>query len=336
MKEYGSMRRDACWTPGRLAVLAAVVTVVALRADLPLSTNAPPMRNPLAGATFYVGSDSAASRAAARLAPTDSRAATLLRRIHKTPTAAWVGDWFSVDTVAKRVESTMSDAASAGALPVLVLYAIPHRDCGGYSAGGLASPSAYHDWVEQVVSGIGTRRAAVIVEPDALPSLTMCLNAAGQRDRLSMIRDAVRQLAVVPSLTVYLDAGHSRWQDERVMAARLQAAGVEMARGFSLNVANFFPTREEEMYGDHLGHLLGEKHYVVDTSRNGRGPASTWCNPPGQGLGVAPTTATTGRLADAYLWIKHPGVSDGGCNGGPPAGQWWTSYALGLAERAEG
>jgi endoglucanase len=35
----------------------------------------------------------------------------------------------------------------------------------------------------------------------------------------------------------------------------------------------------------------------------------------------------------AFLWIKKPGESDGECNGGPKAGQWWTEMAIGLAKR---
>ena len=290
--------------------------------------------NPLAGVSLYVDPRNPASLAAASLASTDPEAAALLSRIGNTPTSVWFGDWFGTDVVAKRVDTTMTGAASTGTVPVLVLYAIPHRDCGGYSAGGLSGPSAYHDWVRQVVAGIKGRKAAVIVEPDALPKLTACLDATGQQQRLSMLRDAVAQLTAVPSLAVYLDAGQSGWNSASVMAQRLRDAGVSMARGFSLNVAHFSPTAKEETYGDQLGGLLGGRHYVVDTSRNGLGPASTWCNPPGEALGHAPTAVTTGLLADAYLWVKHPGLSDGTCNGGPPAGQWWTSYALGLAERA--
>ena len=36
----------------------------------------------------------------------------------------------------------------------------------------------------------------------------------------------------------------------------------------------------------------------------------------------------------AYLWIKDPGVSDGTCNGGPPAGDYWPRYALSLVQQA--
>ena len=67
-------------------------------------------------------------------------------------------------------------------------------------------------------------------------------------------------------------------------------------------------------------------HFVVDTSRNGQGPwtppagiypdPQDWCNPPGRGLGIRPTTATGDPLADAYLWVKVPGESDGQCSRG--------------------
>ena len=65
-----------------------------------------------------------------------------------------------------------------------------------------------------------------------------------------------------------------------------------------------------------------------------------WCNPPGRGLGIRPTTDTGDPLADAFLWVKVPGESDGQCsrgltdNGGvdpewgivdPPAGAWFPS-----------
>jgi endoglucanase len=101
-------------------------------------------------------------------------------------------------------------------------------------------------------------------------------------------------------------------------------------------------------------------HFVVDTSRNGRGPwtppagvypdPQDWCNPPDRGLGVRPTTDTGDPLADAFLWVKVPGESDGQCsrgltdNGGvdpewgrvdPAAGQWFPEQALELVRLAQ-
>lgn len=59
-----------------------------------------------------------------------------------------------------------------------------------------------------------------------------------------------------------------------------------------------------------------------------------WCNPQGRAIGNLPTTQTGHSLADAFVWVKVPGESDGTCNGGPAAGQWWGEYALGLAKRS--
>ena len=85
-------------------------------------------------------------------------------------------------------------------------------------------------------------------------------------------------------------------------------------------------------------------HFVVDTSRNGTGPnsmatygsapynqsaatvstlvAGNWCNPPGAGLGLRPTTKTGNPLVDAYVWAKTPGESDGQCDAAGGARAW--------------
>ncbi len=40
-------------------------------------------------------------------------------------------------------------------------------------------------------------------------------------------------------------------------------------------------------------------------------------------------------MADALLWVKPPGESDGTCRPGEPsAGTFWVDYALGLAHAA--
>jgi endoglucanase len=120
------------------------------------------------------------------------------------------------------------------------------------------------------------------------------------------------------------------------MASRLRAAGVADAQGFFLNVSNFVSNSENAGYGAQVAALTGGKHFVIDTSRNGLGPAADgdWCNPPGRALGLRPGDYTGVSRQDANLWIKRPGESDGSCHGGPAAGQWWADYALGLAQRA--
>ncbi|MGH8891413.1 MAG: glycoside hydrolase family 6 protein [Acidothermaceae bacterium] len=105
----------------------------------------------------------------------------------------------------------------------------------------------------------------------------------------------------------------------------------------------------DSRYASILGTTTPTAHFVVDTSRNGNGPnnmsaysaapynqpanvvsslaGGNWCNPPGAGLGLLPTTHTGVPLVDAYLWVKTPGQSDGQCNIAGGARAWdYTQY----------
>jgi endoglucanase len=286
--------------------------------------------NPLAGAPFYVNPTSAAMRAAQGATPPSPQ----LAAIANTPQAYWIVPGSSAATVAGYVAA----AQAAGAIPVLSIYGIPHRDCGSFAAGGMASADAYRSWIDGIAADLGGSRAAIIVEPDAL-AMADCLSADQRQERFDLIRYAVDALTRDPAAAVYIDAGHLRWHSPEDMAGRLHQAGIEHARGFSLNTANFYTTEDEIGYGEAISGLTNGAHYVVDTSRNGAGPAPdsalNWCNPDGRALGAPPTAATTGPHADAYLWIKRPGESDGTCDkGDPPAGTFVNQFAVDLARNA--
>lgn len=256
-----------------------------------------------------------------------------MEKIAAQGSAKWFGGWNG--DVQSDVDRAVAGAASSNAIPVLVAYNIPQRDCDSYSAGGAGSADGYRSWIAAFARGIGARRAVVILEPDALPGMD-CLSASDQNARASLLSYAVNAFKALGGTAVYLDAGHSRWHPTSVMATRLKSAGVEMAAGFSLNVSNFHLTSDQIAYGNALSSQVGDKHYVIDTSRNGLGatPDGQWCNPGGRALGERPTTNTGNSLVDAYLWVKTPGESDGSCDGNPGAGEWMPEYALGLAQRA--
>jgi endoglucanase len=117
---------------------------------------------------------------------------------------------------------------------------------------------------------------------------------------------------------------------------------------------------ENARYNTLLGATAATTHFVIDTSRNARGPwagtsahpasrtnTEAWCNPPGRGAGARPSANTGKALVDAYLWIKLPGESDGRCyrwtNGpkdpvfgikDPSAGAWFRKTALQMANNA--
>ena len=291
---------------------------------------------PLAGTRLWVDPASAARRQAEAWRTTRPADASHMDRIAGQAQAAWFGGWSG--DVRAAVDARVSAAAASGAVPVLVAYDVPQRDCGSHSAGGSSSADAYRAWIRAFAAGIGNRRAVVVVEPDAIAQAP-CLSAADQETRYALLRDAVAVLAARPGTQVYLDAGHARWLSVSEAAARLWRAGLDSAQGFSLNVSNFLTTGENLDYARALNAATGDRHFVIDTSRNGLGPASDgeWCNPRGRALGLPPTTttnATTDGRFDARLWIKTPGESDGACNGGPSAGTWWPEEALGLAQRA--
>lgn len=297
--------------------------------------------NPLAGKAFYVDPANPASQQATKW--TAERRATDAQQIRKIGDRA-VAHWLTGGTdVTKEVDGLVTRAATAGRMPVLVAYNIPGRDCGSYSAGGAASAPAYRAWIRTVVAGLKGRPALVVVEPDAVPHV---VDGCGDRadERYTLLRDAVTALKASAGTLVYLDAGNPAWiSDVAKLAGALRRAGGDAADGFALNVSNFIPTADNFAYGDRLSAALGGKRFVVDTSRNGAGPAPgaeigggpSWCNPPGRKLGQPPTVDTGHPRAAALLWVKRPGESDGACRSGEPtAGQWWPEYALDLARRS--
>ena len=307
----------------------SVSIYVATSGDAPAALT-PASAGPLAGMKFYRNPDSNAKLQADAWRYSRPDDARQMDKIAAESQAVWIGGWNQ--NVARDVDSVMRSAAAQSAVPVFVVYNIPGRDCGGYSAGGGASADAYRLWVRDVARGLAGRSAVVVLEPDALAQMD-CLNSENRSGRTAMLKDAVDVLKS-QGAKVYLDAGHARWIEPAEMGRRLRDAGVGSADGFSLNVSNFLAGAENVAYGEKVSAAADGKHFVVDSSRNGNGSNGEWCNPLGRALGARPTASTGHPLADAFLWLKAPGESDGWCNGGPAAGTWWPEYALDLARRA--
>lgn len=319
----------------RWVVPVLTVLGVALAATSTLTGTAPAIRlvdsgNPIAGHNLYVDPTSAAMAAAHHADPPSAE----LDAIANTPQAFWIDNAVPSAAIGRYVNG----ANAAGAMPVLAVYALPHRDCGSFAAGGFGSGDAYRQWIDGVAATVGGTPATFVVEPDAL-DMADCLSGGQREERYSLIRYAVDAFTRNPAAAVYIDGGHSRWLPAAEIANRLNQVGVNKARGFSLNTSNFFSTDEEIKYGEDVSGRTGGAHYVIDTSRNGAGPAPeaplNWCNPSGRALGVPPTTATAGPHADAYLWVKRPGDSDGSCGRGEPGpGHFMNQYAIDLARAA--
>jgi endoglucanase len=303
--------------------------------DISLSTGSSTGSGPLAMTSgFYVDPNSNPA-SWVRANGGDWRASRIQSSIASRPMARWFGNWSG--DIASAVSSFVAAADAADKLPVLVAYNIPGRDCGSHSGGGAGSPDAYRTWISAFASGLGTRPAIVIIEPDAVAQLDCLSSDAERQTRLGLLRYATERFRdLAPNTWAYLDGGNARWIAADTMAQRLESAGVRNIRGFALNVSNFYTTAESGSYGSAVNTALNNRYgytraFVVDTSRNGNGSNGEWCNPGGRKLG---TPSQIGGGAELLLWVKVPGDSDGQCGIAPgtPAGQFSPDLAIRLID----
>ena len=294
--------------------------------------------NPFSGAGWFLDRPTLAAAQAADAAQGSTAAA--LERIAATPQSLW---FVASDDPASSgyVRGFFRRAdADPGKIVFITLHGLPQQVCAGENAPGASDEAAYRRWIDGYAQLIGSRRAVVFLEPDALAA-SRCLSAAARRVRFALMTYAARTLSALPGTAVYEDAGAGDWRSVRDAAALLRAAGVRYARGFALNATHYDWTASEVAYGARVSRLVGGKHFVVNTAFNGRGPLvrnhfHVWCNPGGRSLGPLPTTTTGNRLADAFFWTGNPGLSDGHCNGGPNVGTFWESWALELVRDTHG
>lgn len=334
-----------------VATLAAGVVIAATGSSKDTPQNPSTAKKVLPAQTkLYVDPQSQAAVQAAAWRTAQSQNAQAMDKLAALPTAKW----FTSTPSLASVNAYVAAAAADKAVPVLAAYNIPLRDCGQYSAGGAKAVADYKAYIGELASRIGTNKAIIILEPDALAggenqddTGKPCLTADQKTTRYQLLSDAIVRLKKQPNTLVYLDGGNSGWiKDTAAMAELLRKGGVAKADGFSLNVSNFHPTDKTIAYGQAISKRLQGKHFVIDSSRNGNGayanaayPEYNWCNPPERALGHYPTTDTGIAALDAYLYIKYPGESDGQdpdagkCFGGLQAGQWMPDYAVGLIAR---
>lgn len=311
------------------ALLAAVaITTSFLATSPPVAASSGPVA--LTNGFYVDPNSSAATWATAN--PGDGRAASIQSAIATTPMARWFGNWSG--TIGTATGAFVGAAADYGKLPILVAYNIPNRDiCGGQSGGGAGTDAAYDTWIAAFASGIGTRPAVVVLEPDALGD-DSCMTQAQIDDRNGLLNNAITQFAnKAPNTWVYLDAGNPGWLSAATMAQHLNQAGLARVHGFALNVSNFYTTAQNISYAGSINSTLSgygyTRPFVVDTSRNGNGSNGTWCNPASRKIG---TRTQLGGGAEMLLWIKAPGESDGNCGvgAGSTAGQFLPQVAYNL------
>jgi len=279
---------------------------------------------PAVGTTIVTPDESKAALTAASPTGLSADEADAASYLAAQPTAYWLTPEVDpIDAVWDRIADLAAEAREQDAALAVVVYGLPGRDCGSYSAGGLDA-EAYVEWTDligQALRNAQDVQKIVILEPDSLSLAPECGNAD---ERVEQLSGAARRLAGIDTW-IYLDGGHSDWLPAQQMADLIRQVGVlDEVRGFATNVSNYQTTTAEFAYAHEVADLLGDgAHALIDTSRNGAGPAgSEWCNPAGRLVGD-PGGMYGDDVVDTNLWIKPPGESDGTCNGGPAAGAWW-------------
>jgi endoglucanase len=246
------------WRRGLAFGAVAALALSAAAAPAFAGTGAPTSHELAANTRFFVPAPdrSAVTQIAGAIKAHKYNDAFILGQMVVTPQAVWFTKGTPAE-VKKAVATTMKQAAAQKAVPVLVAYNVPGRDCAQYSAGGAATGDDYKAWIDAFAAGLGKSKAVVILEPDGLALLPTDCGQPDTFDRVGLIAYAGSKIeASDPNVSVYLDAGHSKWHNVADASTRLVAAGVANVQGFFLNVSNFQWTANLNQYGNWISNCI--------------------------------------------------------------------------------
>jgi endoglucanase len=311
----------------------------------------PAAPNPLLGQRFFLDRMEPAYMQWVRWRRTgETTKANMIWKLAREPRFRWFGK-FTAPRMQKKIRGYLDrvQCDQPGTVPLMVVMRHQGKGCSGtYRAGGVAEDRRTMRWYDDFADSVGNHRVVIAFEPDSLGTVD-CLARDRRKARLDVLRYGVDRLSQLPNATIYLEAGASDWEPATRTAKQLRYIGISKVRGFMLNVTHHDWTRSNILHGLQISRMVGGKHFIINTSYNGRGPLhyrkwisrakhkwrtiNVWCHPGLRGLGPAPTTATANPMVDAYMYINRPGYSAGSCNGGPlPVGTWWPARALMYAE----
>ncbi|KAK7989403.1 hypothetical protein PG989_009718 [Apiospora arundinis] len=241
--------------------------------------------------------------------------------------------------------------------------------------------SEYIDPIVAILKKNPNTAFALLIEPDSLPNLVTNADLSTCKQSKTSYEEGVAYALKnlnLPNVVMYIDAGHGGWlgwdanlkPGAEELAKVYKAAGSpKQVRGFATNIAGwnawdlspgefskasdakYNSCQNEKTYVQKFGAALksaGHPSYaIVDTGRNAktglRKEWGDWCNVDGAGFGKRPTADTGDSGADAFVWGKPGGESDGTSDSGatrydsfcgkddaykpsPEAGTWNQAY----------
>ncbi|GEP38256.1 glucanase [Nocardioides psychrotolerans] len=263
-----------------LALLAALAAVapdqeVGTTTAAPTSTTSTTSAdNPLAGRAWGV------YRGAAELVwepyeRATGQRKTLLAKIALQPKSKWFGDWISDDTIADKVRDYVATATGGDPevlVPMTVFRVMPWEQEACTRLPTRAEKASYRRWINRFASALGETHTLMVLQPDG--PFARCA-PRGSKVPSQLVAWAARTFAALPNTHVYLDAGAADWLHVDDAVQLLVDLGVEHVRGFALNTTHYDATSSQVSYGAEVvaglaARGLPGKHFVVDTTQNGR------------------------------------------------------------------
>ena len=238
--------------------------------------------NPLAGRPWGVY-EGDGEMAWAPYARASGETRTLLGKIALAPKAKWFGGWISNAEIGEKVrgyiDASLQQAGSSDALVQMSVFRMhPWEDEACHRLPTAAEGASYRDWIDRFADAVGDTHAAIILQPDG--PFALCA-PHGSHVPSDLIAYASRVLSALPHTSVYIDVGAADWPIESqggVGAATRIAiqGGVQYARGIALNTTHYSSTVDEVQRGADVVRALADqgiadKHFVVNTSSNGKG-----------------------------------------------------------------
>ncbi|KAI1211665.1 1, 4-beta cellobiohydrolase [Annulohypoxylon truncatum] len=207
----------------------------------------------------------------------------------------------------------------------------------------------YIDPIVEKIKANPNTAFALLIEPDSLPNLVTNADKTACADSKTGYEEGVAYALKslnLPNVVMYIDAGHGGWLGwdanldpgaEELAKVYKNAGSPEQVRGYATNIAGwnswdeepgefsdasdakYNSCQNEKTYVTKFSAALKTagfpEHAIVDTGRNAvtglREEWGDWCNVDGAGFGVRPTADTGLELADAFVWGKPGGESDG-------------------------
>jgi endoglucanase len=341
-------RRSAASRPAialaALGLLLASVTTPSGVANAHSARHVANPTNPLAGVQWgvYKGGQDGVYPAYAAASGAER---ALLAKVALQPRARWYGSWLSTAEMRAKLNADIAaqraDTANPDVLvPVAFFRQFPGHERNRNIPWTVADRQAYRGWYDAAAAAIGAAHALIILEPD----LPATLKGWRPDIRARLVTYAARTLAALPNTVIYLDGGASDWLKPDQQAALLKSAGVQYVRGFAENGTHYTSTADNIRRGRETLAALAKlgitgKHFVIDTSDNGRPfgfgeyyekhpngffpnaePCQTKTETKCVTLGIPPTWRVADpawhlpskladvakRLVDGYVWYNRP------------------------------